>query len=77
MLVLLTRHADRVLSSAQILRQIWGPGYATERDYVKGYIRRLRRKIELNPLQPRYIVLRRGMGYVLVRSRDTADDESP
>jgi len=67
LLVLLCRHADRVLSPSQILRQIWGPGYEAEGDYVKTYIRRLRRKIEVDPARPRYIVARRGMGYGLVR----------
>ncbi|MGA8295630.1 MAG: response regulator transcription factor [Acidimicrobiales bacterium] len=36
----------KLLTHAQLLRRVWGPGYATETEYVRVYIRRLRAKLE-------------------------------
>ena len=59
-------HVGRVVSSHQLLQQAWGPEYGDEGDYVRAYIRRLRRKLEPDPQYPRYILLERGLGYRLV-----------
>ena len=47
---LVTKAGDRgkLLTHAQLLRRVWGPGYATETEYVRVYIRRLRAKLESN-----------------------------
>ena len=66
LLVFFARRPDRVVSPAEILTQVWGAEYANELGYVKSYVRLVRRKIEENPRQPRYLVSRRGLGYVLV-----------
>lgn len=66
LLAYLVRHADRVVSPAEILTHIWGAEYANELGYVKSYVRLVRRKIETNPQAPRYLVSRRGLGYTLV-----------
>ena len=55
----------RVVSSHQLLQQAWGPEYNDEGDYVRAYIRQLRRKLEPDPRHPRYILLERGLGYRL------------
>lgn len=66
LLACLAREVGRPVSTAQILRQVWGPGYAGESGYVKTYIRRLRQKIEEEPEHPRLVMARRGLGYLLV-----------
>jgi two-component system KDP operon response regulator KdpE len=68
LLVTLAEHAGQVLSPEQILERVWGPGYGGEIEYVKNYVRLLRAKVEENPRMPRYIVSRRGLGYMLVRT---------
>ncbi|NLE77666.1 MAG: response regulator transcription factor [Chloroflexi bacterium] len=56
-------NANRVLSHQSLLTQVWGWEYAEENDYLKAYIYYLRRKIERNPGEPRYILCERGLGY--------------
>lgn len=65
LLVCLAAQAGRVLEPPQILRQVWGAEYEGELGYVKSYVRLLRAKIEPDPRQPRYVVSRRGLGYML------------
>ncbi len=63
LLFALAHSVGRVLSPDQILRQVWGPGYVGQSDYVKLYIWRLRQKIEPDPSSPGYIKTVRGVGY--------------
>ncbi|HEV8190693.1 MAG TPA: response regulator transcription factor, partial [Ktedonobacterales bacterium] len=63
----LAQHAGMVLAHEVLLERVWGPGYGREVDFVWVYIRRLRRKIEPNPSQPRYILTVPGIGYRLAR----------
>lgn len=65
LLLCLASNAGRVLSPEQLLDNVWGPGYENSGDNVKLYIWYLRRKIELDPSNPRYILTRRGGGYYL------------
>jgi DNA-binding response OmpR family regulator len=66
LLTYLAEHAARLLSPAQILAAVWGDDYRDEVGYVKSYVRMLRAKIEQDPRKPRYLVVRRGLGYMLV-----------
>lgn len=66
LLIYLAYNAGRVLTSDQILAQVWGPGYEDPSN-VKVYIWSLRRKIEADPHIPRYILTKRGIGYYLPR----------
>mgnify|MGYP001823780675 CR=1 FL=1 len=66
LLLYLARNAGSVMTYAQILENVWGPGYEDSPSYVKVYVRRLRQKIELDPSQPRCIQTRWGVGYCLV-----------
>jgi len=63
----LARNAGRVLTNHLLLQRVWGPQYndATEGDYVKGVIRRLRVKLEPDPAHPRYIITEPHLGYRL------------
>jgi two-component system KDP operon response regulator KdpE len=63
LLLYLARNAGRVLSYEQILDNVWGPGYEDSLSNVKVYVRRLRRKIEVEPSDPRYILTQWGVGY--------------
>lgn len=58
----------RVLTHRALLKTIWGPDYGDEIDYLRVFIRQLRRKIEQDPSHPRYILTEPGVGYVF-RSR--------
>lgn len=56
---------ERVLSHAELLTKVWGPEYRDDLDYLRAYIRYLRKKLESDPANPRYILTSPGVGYVL------------
>jgi two-component system, OmpR family, KDP operon response regulator KdpE len=63
LLRLLVRHAGKVLTHRQILREIWGTGHDDDTHYLRVYIAHLREKIEANPEQPELILTELGVGY--------------
>ena len=65
LLLCLAYNAGRVLTSDQILENVWGPGYEDSSANVKLYVWYLRRKVEVDPRNPRYILTKRGTGYYL------------
>jgi DNA-binding response OmpR family regulator len=65
LLAYLAANAGRVLTHRTLLQAVWGPEYGEETEYLWAYIRRLRRKIEPDPSNPRYIVTQPGIGYLL------------
>jgi two-component system KDP operon response regulator KdpE len=62
----LATHAGKVLLHRDLLTRVWGPEYRDDVDYLRTYIRSLRRKLEKVPSAPRLIVTRPGVGYMLV-----------
>jgi two-component system KDP operon response regulator KdpE len=64
LLATLARHAGKVLTHRQLLKEVWGPG-ATEPHYVRAYMGQLRHKLERDPAQPRYLLTEIGVGYRL------------
>ncbi len=56
-------NAGRVLTHQALLQAVWGPEYGDETEYLWAYVRRLRRKIEPDPSNPRYIMTEPGVGY--------------
>jgi len=66
---LLRHRADssqgEIQSANQLLRSIWEPEYGTELDYLRSFVKALRKKIEMNPSEPRYIVTEPWVGYRL------------
>jgi two-component system KDP operon response regulator KdpE len=65
LLRLLVTHAGRVLTHQYMLREVWGPVYMRETQYLRVYIGTLRSKIEANPAQPAHILTEPGVGYRL------------
>jgi two-component system KDP operon response regulator KdpE len=61
-------YAGKVLTHRSLLRAVWGPEYGEEADYLRVYVRQLRRKVEVEPSRPKYILTEPGIGYVF-RSR--------
>lgn len=66
LLLFLAENEGRVLTHKQILEKIWGAEYVDDVDYVKLFVYRLRRKIESDAENPRYILSERGIGYRFV-----------
>ena len=60
----LLRQPGHVLSARQIVSAVWGAEYAEETGYIRRYVWHLRRKLERDPHDPRYIVNERSVGYV-------------
>jgi two-component system, OmpR family, KDP operon response regulator KdpE len=66
LLCLLARNEGKLLTHPTILREIWGPAYREESNYLHVYVSHLRRKIEPDPARPRYLLNQPGVGYQLV-----------
>lgn len=62
----LITHANKLLTEEMLLRQVWGPEYGSEGHYLHVYIARLRKKLEIDPRQPRFLVTEPGVGYRLL-----------
>ena len=62
----LVRHRGRLVTQAQLLRDVWGPTYHDETHYLRVYLSQLRRKLEPDPSHPRYFITEPGMGYRFV-----------
>ena len=60
----LVSNAGRVLLHRELLTRVWSAEYQEENDYLRAYIRHLRRKIEADPHRPRYIISKPGIGYL-------------
>jgi len=64
----LARNRGRLVTSQQLLHEVWGPAYGAETHYLRVYMAQLRRKLEPDPAKPRHLITDPGMGY---RLRDT------
>ncbi|MFO0584109.1 MAG: response regulator [Anaeromyxobacter sp.] len=64
LLALFARHAGKVLTHGQILREVWGPN-ATEVHVARVHVAELRKKLEADPARPRLLVTEPGVGYRL------------
>lgn len=63
LLVALVRRQDEVVSLEDLVKEVWGAQYANEIGHVRRYIWHLRKKVEKDPENPRYIHNERGYGY--------------
>jgi len=62
----LAGHADRVLTHQAILNNVWGGADIDHTEYLRVYVGQLRKKLEANPDQPRYLLTEPGVGYRLL-----------
>lgn len=66
LLALFAQNEGKVLTHQYLLRQVWGPGYINQSQYLRVFIAQLRKKIEDNPNNPKHIVTESGVGYRFV-----------
>lgn len=62
-LELLARNRGALVTHDQLLTSVWGPAYAGETSYLRVYLAQLRRKLEIDPGKPRYLLTETGLGY--------------
>lgn len=65
LLVLLAQHAGRVLTHRTILKAIWGPGLADQPEHLRVLVGALRKKLEVDPARPTYVLTEPWVGYRL------------
>ncbi|HEY1185561.1 MAG TPA: response regulator transcription factor [Bryobacteraceae bacterium] len=70
----LFKHQGALITHSKLLQGVWGAEYGGELEYLRSYVRMLRKKIEDDPSQPEYILTEPWVGY---RFRNPADAESP
>jgi len=63
LLLVMVRHAGSVVTHQQLLREVWGPAYIKEVQYLRVYMKQLRYKLEKEPAQPKYLLTAPGVGY--------------
>ena len=63
MLEVLVRADGLLVGGTDLLREVWGPAYETQTNYLRVYMAQLRRKLEPDPAAPRYLITAPGLGY--------------
>jgi two-component system KDP operon response regulator KdpE len=76
LLTVLARHAGKMLTHQQLLREVWGPGAQTQSHYLRVYINQLRQKLERDPSRPAFILTEPGVGYRL-RTQEIPQSRPP
>jgi two-component system KDP operon response regulator KdpE len=66
LLALFAQHEGKVLTHRFLLKEVWGPTYVNESQYLRVYIAQLRKKIEDNPNKPFHLITESGVGYRFV-----------
>lgn len=69
-LALLVRHAGRVVTQPQLLREIWGPTHTRDSQYLRIVVGKLRQKLGDDPADPHWLKTETGVGYRLLRRQD-------
>lgn len=59
----LASQPDRVITHAQLLKAVWGPGHLEDMHYVRVHMANLRKKVEDQPSMPRHLITETGVGY--------------
>lgn len=62
----LVRNPDRLVTSKQLLTEVWGPAYSDATHYLRVYMMQVRRKLESDPSNPRHFITEAGLGYRFV-----------
>lgn len=63
LLALLVKNEGRVLTHQFLLREVWGPGFLTQSQYLRVFVAQLRKKLETDPNRPKHIITESGVGY--------------
>ena len=66
LIALLAKNQGRVLTHQFLLKEVWGLGYQNETQYLRVFVAQLRKKLEKNPNNPKYLVTESGVGYRFV-----------
>ena len=66
LLITLVKNAGKVLTHQRLLQEVWGPRHTEQTHYPRTFIANLRRKLEEDPAEPRYILTEQGVGYRVV-----------
>jgi len=61
----LAAHPNKTIAHRELLQAVWGPDYGGEQEYLRVFVNRLRKKIEVNPAKPRYLLTEPWVGYRL------------
>lgn len=69
-LALLGRNTGRVLTYDAIIRELWGPGTQGDNQILRVNMANIRRKIEQNPAEPRYVFTEAGVGYRMAEEKE-------
>ncbi len=59
----LVRNAGKLVTGRQLLKEVWGPSYGDETNYLRVHLAHIRRKLEPEPSMPRYFITEPGIGY--------------
>jgi two-component system KDP operon response regulator KdpE len=65
LLATLVKHAGRVITHRQLLKEVWGPNSSEQTQYLRVYMGQLRHKLEQNPSRPQFLTTEPGVGYRL------------
>jgi len=63
LLALFARHEGKVLTHQYLLKEVWGPGYINQSQYLRVFVAQIRKKIENDPNRPEYLRTESGIGY--------------
>lgn len=69
LLAFMVKHAGKVLTHQMILKEVWGPQHTSDVQYLRVYTGELRKKLEADPAQPRFMITEPGVGYRLAENR--------
>jgi two-component system KDP operon response regulator KdpE len=65
LLAALARHAGKVVTHRQLLKEVWGPHAVQDSHYIRVFMASLRKKLEDNPSRPAFLITEQGVGYRL------------
>lgn len=72
----LARADGMLVPTAELLTEVWGPGYVSHTNYLRVYVGQLRRKLEREPAHPRYVITSPGIGYRLATGQSPTASSS-
>ena len=77
LLQVLAQHSGNVVTHQYLLREVWGNEHLDDTHYLRIFVRKLRRKIEADPTQPRILLTELGVGYRLAMAEPSAQAAAP